>query len=117
MANYSPPERSTNNEADPQTIQHHRHGGSPSPLRRSVVGTYGDVEHRGSTAGSARRITANIQRTEQRIAGEEAAAFRIIDEAINKLPDGTLQAQLDTLNGFRQATAVLHGMAGLARSS
>ncbi len=61
--------------------------------------------------GAARRITANIQRTEQRIAGEEAAAFRIIDEAINKLPDGTLQAQLDTLNGFRQATAVLHAMA------
>ena len=61
--------------------------------------------------GAARRITANIQRTEQRIAGEEEAAFRIIDEAINKLPDGTLQAQLDTLNGFRQATTVLHAMA------
>ncbi len=60
---------------------------------------------------AARRLTASIQRTEQEIARQEEAAFRIIEAAINKLPDGTLQAQLETLAGFRQATSILDAMA------
>jgi len=59
----------------------------------------------------ARLYKERIESQEREIAQNEEAAFNAIQEAIAKLPTGSLQAQQQTLAGFRQATVILGNLA------
>jgi hypothetical protein len=59
----------------------------------------------------AERAKNSIQKKERELAQDEEAAFELIEEALKQVPDGTLQSEQQTLDGFRQATGVLRKLA------
>ena len=64
-----------------------------------------------SAMALAKDQKVRIESIESQLAKDEQSAIELIEEAIRQLPDGSLQAQERTLDGFRQATGVLRKLA------
>ncbi len=64
-----------------------------------------------SAMALAKDQKVRIESMELELANDEQKAIELIEEAIRQLPDGSLQAQERTLDGFRQATGVLRKLA------
>jgi hypothetical protein len=56
---------------------------------------------------SAKHAKDCIEETERDLARQEQEAFQLIERAIKQIPSGALDAQQDSLEGFRQVTGVL----------
>ena len=64
-----------------------------------------------SAMALAKDQKVRIESMEWELANDEQKAVELIEDAIRQLPDGSLQAQERTLDGFRQATGVLRKLA------